>query len=319
MSPDERLKIAVLIPVYNRPSSIVDALDSIAQQTVLPQMVVVVDDGSKDDTADRVEEYFKRDDLPFEGRLVRQKNQGPSAARNRAAEEASSCDLIAMIDSDDLWPDDYLERAEQILRESPDAIGVNCDTLRVSGDPSTSVTEEIDSASWIDTDTTIRFATEGYNLPNPSTTVVRRWAYEKVGGYDVENMYWEDYQLLMRLSLLGPWKYSPGKPVTFRVNGHFHENEAPHMGRLHPDRPWYRAKVYEQFIHGDGAKEVVPESIWRPRLAKLWYRAGRKFIILEDRAKAHDCFNRALSWQPGHIKARFWAMRTWPSRNAAST
>ncbi len=97
------LKVTVIIPTYNRVHHISAAIDSVLAQTFQGFELIVVDDGSADET----ESVLKS---KFEGRIqyIRQKNLGPAAARNTGIREARS-DLIAFLDSDDVWLPDKLE------------------------------------------------------------------------------------------------------------------------------------------------------------------------------------------------------------------
>jgi glycosyltransferase involved in cell wall biosynthesis len=96
-------RIAAVIPTFNRAELVTRAIRSALAQTRPPAEVIVVDDGSTDDTRERLGEL---------GGLVRyvyQQNAGGAAARNRGVEEASA-DWIAFLDSDDVWASDHLER-----------------------------------------------------------------------------------------------------------------------------------------------------------------------------------------------------------------
>ena len=98
-------EVAVIIPAFNSGAHLDQALASVAGQTVPPSAVVVVNDCSEDDTADRARRW--RDRLPIE--LIRQEqNHGPGAARHRAI-RASTAPLLAMLDADDLFLPDHLE------------------------------------------------------------------------------------------------------------------------------------------------------------------------------------------------------------------
>ena len=106
--------ISVIIPLYNKASSIERTLRSVLGQRVLPREVIVVDDGSTDDSASIVE----RIDSPLV-RLLRQENRGVSAARNRAMAEASGR-WVALLDGDDCWEEDYLLNVEHLIAAHPD-------------------------------------------------------------------------------------------------------------------------------------------------------------------------------------------------------
>jgi glycosyltransferase involved in cell wall biosynthesis len=107
-----RSTISVVIPTYNRYSYLIEALDSVFSQGRPPDEVIVVDDGSSDGTAIKLENA----QLPI--RLIKQKNAGPAAARNRGIRESTS-DWIALLDSDDVWLPEKLAIQEAFLVENP--------------------------------------------------------------------------------------------------------------------------------------------------------------------------------------------------------
>ncbi|MFT3781733.1 MAG: glycosyltransferase family A protein [Nibricoccus sp.] len=106
-------KVSVVIPTYNRARLLEEALQSAFAQSFQPYEIIVVDDGSTDDT----EATALR--LGEKVRYIRQKNAGPSAARNNGIRSANG-DFIAFLDSDDLWPKDRLERQMAALEKHPD-------------------------------------------------------------------------------------------------------------------------------------------------------------------------------------------------------
>jgi glycosyltransferase involved in cell wall biosynthesis len=107
-------RVSVIVPLYNKARYLRRCLDAIAAQTVGDFESIVVDDGSTDDGAAIVESYADP-----RVRLVRQANAGPGAARNRGAAEASA-PVIAMLDADDSWQPDYLERSLRALETAPE-------------------------------------------------------------------------------------------------------------------------------------------------------------------------------------------------------
>jgi glycosyltransferase involved in cell wall biosynthesis len=103
--------VSVIIPAYNAEAFVGRTLASVRAQTFADFEVIVVDDGSKDRTAEIVGEVVKADPRV---RLIRQANAGVAAARNRALPEARGS-YVANIDSDDLWRPQFLERTVQAL------------------------------------------------------------------------------------------------------------------------------------------------------------------------------------------------------------
>ena len=107
------LSVSVVIPTYNRGPLVLGAVESALAQTVPPLEVIVVDDGSTDDTRDRLRPYSTRIVYRY------QENQGVSAARNHAIREARG-EFIAFLDSDDVWHPRKLELQLQLFKERPE-------------------------------------------------------------------------------------------------------------------------------------------------------------------------------------------------------
>src|ERR1039457_5279759 len=104
---------SAVIPTYNRARFVGEAIDSILAQTRPVDEIIVVDDGSTDDTIERLKKYAPAI------RCVSQQNRGPSAARNRGIKEAH-CDFVAFLDSDDLWIPRKIELQLDFFAQHPD-------------------------------------------------------------------------------------------------------------------------------------------------------------------------------------------------------
>lgn len=103
--------VAVVIPAYNAAQTIDATLTSVRNQTHARLEILVVDDGSKDDTVERVQVHVAQDPRV---RLLRQPNAGVAAARNHGIAACGS-ELVAPVDADDLWAPDKIERQLQAL------------------------------------------------------------------------------------------------------------------------------------------------------------------------------------------------------------
>jgi len=99
--------VSVIIPTYNRADYLVEALASVRAQTYAHRQVIVVDDGSTDDTARRVAEFGGVE-------YYRQENSGQGTARNLGLGRARG-EFVASLDSDDLWDEDFLARGVAAL------------------------------------------------------------------------------------------------------------------------------------------------------------------------------------------------------------
>jgi glycosyltransferase involved in cell wall biosynthesis len=107
------MKVSVIIPTYNRASLVVETLQSALDQTYRDFEIIVIDDGSTDDTRERLEPY--RDRISY----FKQENKGVNAARNYGLSHASG-EYIALLDSDDLWKPWLLDLFVGVLDRNPD-------------------------------------------------------------------------------------------------------------------------------------------------------------------------------------------------------
>lgn len=124
------IDISVIIPAYNREDSIVRAVNSLLAQTIsLPYEVIVVDDGSKDRTVERVE-AIQHDAV----RLVKQTNKGAAAARE-AGVKAAKGTFVAFLDSDDVATPIYLEVMYNKLQATPHALTAFAKVSDMDGEP----------------------------------------------------------------------------------------------------------------------------------------------------------------------------------------
>ncbi|KUJ50602.1 glycosyltransferase family 2 protein [Chryseobacterium sp. JAH] len=108
--------VSVVIPMYNSEKSILKTLESVFSQTFLPSEIIVVNDGSTDNSNMLVEEFISTN-TEIRIKLINKSNGGVSSARNKGIENASS-EWIALLDSDDEWLPNKLERQVKILKEN---------------------------------------------------------------------------------------------------------------------------------------------------------------------------------------------------------
>jgi glycosyltransferase involved in cell wall biosynthesis len=245
--------VAVIMPCYNNAAYVAEAIESVLRQTLAATEVVVVDDGSTDESA-RIIGGFAH---PV--RLLRQSNSGRAAAMNHALAE-TRCDLIAIIDADDLWRPTLLEKNVAALVDADGVmaycLGQLCDAQgndldRFYGAPMTG-----DVLGSMLTDNQV-FG----GGPVLRTDVVRR-----VGGYDGRFWPCDDYHLWLRAATCGPIVYQPEPLAQYRMHGAQVSRRRAWMARqklaakldflrLHPEvtrelgRRFIRQATEEQFFN----------------------------------------------------------------------
>jgi glycosyltransferase involved in cell wall biosynthesis len=126
-------KIACVIPSYNHAKYVLDAIESVLHQGLPPDQLLIVDDGSSDESVDRI--HTVNDPRVH---LVVQGNQGAHAALNRGLELASGCDFIAILNSDDRYHPARFAKCAAYLERHP-AIQLVCTRVRVINESGASV------------------------------------------------------------------------------------------------------------------------------------------------------------------------------------
>ena len=208
--------VSVIIPTYNRARVVCHAIDSVLAQSYTATEIIVVDDGSTDNTLDELRSYGERI------RLVRQGNSGPAIARNRGIAEATG-EFVAFLDSDDLWVPEKLSRQIECLTLAGPSVSCclcNCTVLfRDGGRTSTFAIAD-----------TLPVCSRGLWL-NPAevlldrfvlfsqAALVRRSVLDSVGHFDETLRFGEDYDLPLRLALEGPWCILGDELVIYHDDG----------------------------------------------------------------------------------------------------
>jgi hypothetical protein len=196
------MRFSVIIPTYNRAATVAEAVASVLAQSVAAAEIIVIDDGSRDATAEAL--------APFAGRirLVRQENAGVSAARNRGIALATG-DWVTFLDSDDLWLPHRLAVLAAAVEREPEA-GVHVADLVLEGPGYSQGLYDARGLVFAEGASTLverplRFVMSGLSLM--SIGVRRDWL-ATTGGFERTLRMFEDLDLLARLALLGPWAFS---------------------------------------------------------------------------------------------------------------
>jgi len=193
------MRVSVVLTAYNAAWCIERALDSVFAQTRLPDEVLVTDDGSTDDTADRVERRYGA-----RVRLLRWPHRGLTPTRREALETASG-DWLALMDADDWWLPEKLARQVEFLGRHPEVRWIGTDGAYVAA-------EGVIRASWLsDYFDPVRERCGDLLppliercFPLVSSMLIARDAYAASGGFDPAFTFSQDYDLWLRLAAKHP-------------------------------------------------------------------------------------------------------------------
>ncbi len=212
--------VSVVIPLFNQAEYIDRSIASVLAQEREPEQVVVVDDGSTDDGAARIEAL---DDPRI--KLVRQANTGVSAARNRGISE-SSHEMVAFLDADDEWLPGHLQSLVELAGKYP-AAGLLANGFRVTG-PGYERDCTIGEAHRVFSPDIYLAAVLTGNYPVwTSAAMVRKSAFDAIeGGFMTSHTHGEDHALWLLLVL------DHGLAVSGSIGAVYHQNLGGLAGRL---------------------------------------------------------------------------------------
>ena len=289
--------VSVVIPTYNRAEYLKQALSSVFRQTFTDYEVIVVDDGSTDETPDVLKDY--------QDRIIslRQENSGAARARNRGIRLARGR-WVAFLDSDDMWQPVALERLIAAAAHYPDAGLITMKGLLMKSDGE--VTDRI----------------VGKRSPGPSfttrslldkdsggvlTPMVQRKVLEEVGGYDEGLRTAHDCDLWLRISFRTPMVAIEDALLLRRV----HDANASGDQLLNA-RMWLRilqklADEHPEFVRDN-------RTLVNRALAKENLRLGRELLARADQDPAHISEARRVlrSSLASHPRSRrAWAYLLW--------
>lgn len=200
-------RISVVIPLYNKQSEIARTLRSVVEQSLAPREIIVVDDGSTDESQSRVREVMAHyPDAPI--RLIVQPNRGVSAARNRGIREAVG-DYVALLDGDDFWHTGYIAEVARLIEASGDAEALSTGFYIVNNGQRL-LAPTPTSEGWIDP---AREALLGRFPIIPSTATLRRDMLLDIGGFPEGMRIGEDQWLWVRLIQRGCRFYFSPMPL----------------------------------------------------------------------------------------------------------
>lgn len=281
------MKVSVIIPTYNRATLVVESLKSVLTQCFRDFEVIVVDDGSTDNTEEALKPYLGRI------RYVKQRNQGASAARNTGIRAAKG-ELIAFNDSDDLWFSDKLEKQVRYLDEHPD-VAMSVGNGVFFGNPKIEGKKVIPDkrAVPLENDGVIIHALFMKSCIRTSTMVTRRHVVDDLQGFDQEFKVCEDLDFVFRV-LARKYKVAFINDSLFRLRKH-----PFHLGDDSETRTLFNIKAIEKLLRDyPETRDRIGRANVNRRLAYRYYRLARIYGKKSKKAESLEALKMALSYRP---------------------
>lgn len=273
--------VSIVTPTFNRAKYIRLAVESVLAQTERRWELLIVDDGSTDDTATVLQPYLSDPRINY----IYQSNRGQSAARNVALDKARGA-YVGFLDSDDIWFPEKLERQLQLFERHPDAHIVHGDetTIDENGD-------EISRKNMRRYSGRITPQLLADNSVSITTALVRRECFDVMGGFDPKYGVADDYELWLRFSARYSFLYDPGLVAGYRVM----------PDQISSDKR-RRFAANERIIldflerHGD----CLSSTERRKGLAMFFTRKARYFASVGEFRTAAKAISRSLVYAPAN-------------------
>jgi glycosyltransferase involved in cell wall biosynthesis len=294
--------VSVVIPAYNSGRFIADALDSVFNQNYQALEVLVVDDGSTDDTCDVIARYGDK------VTLIRQPNAGAAVARNEGMHRARG-KYIALLDADDVWLPGKLRHQVDYLEKHPD-VGMCCTRWSLlqpdaSGSYHIDITPAPESVhvdsrytGWIYCDLLLDCGVW------TSTVMMRREFSQRIGGFDPALRRGQDYDFWLRASRIGAIDRLDAPLALYR-------QEIGAQGRKFPDTNW-ELMVIRRAIERWGASGPDGRALLQSRVRKRLWELNAAFGYGQFQrgryTAARAAFTAALRERPAHLKTLLYVL-----------
>jgi glycosyltransferase involved in cell wall biosynthesis len=295
--------VSVVIPAYNSRSYVAQAVESVLTQTFHEFEIIVIDDGSTDDTRQTLAAYADRI------RYVHQENRGVYAARNRGAKLAQG-QYIAFLDADDVWLPEKLAVQVGALESHPEFGAAHTDTALIGPDgrvvnPASNPKRQSHSGMVFD-----EFFQSNMAVILLSTVLIRRDCFEALGGFDERHRAVQDQFFFLRLAWSYPIYFIPKPLVQYRITpGSLSRSSAAENISL-------RELLLREFIkeHGDyfASRSALLRNKWR----SFHYDAGLRLFYARQLPESRRHLRKALG--AGSKALLYWLATFLPRRAPGS-
>lgn len=281
-----RPRVSVIIPTYNAGRFICQAVDSVLSQTYTDYEIIIVDDGSTDDTVQRLQGYRER------LCIIRQDNQERSAARNTGIRHARGR-YIAFLDADDHWAPAKLSKEIALLENNP-GLDVVCSLMRAFH--GNQMLPRIAGSSFEGEAGLSVFQGLLINRSLHVTLVARKERLEAIGAFDEKIVMIEDWDLWLRLSLYCRIAFIPEVLSYYRVSGKFLPAQMHRLG-VHDTRIYAVQKAFAM-AREKPPNVQIPVGLEAKALARAYWRSALILFAVQEIELAQKRWVQAIGYDP---------------------
>ena len=297
-------RVAVIVPAYDAERYLAQALESVLAQTYSDWELIVADDASRDGTRAVAERYAKQD--PDRIKVVPlERNVGPGRARNAAIAASSGGELVALLDADDYWRQDYLDHQVGLYdtaRTAGLAVGIVACNPLIHGPGGVTGETFADRHGWRETIDYTSMIERSY-VPAP---LFVRAGFDEVGGFARELRGAEDYDLWLRLLEAGY------EIVTTRESVYTYRHHPVSLSRDKLRMTEDAIAAYERALARD--KLSAPQRRAIKRKLRHYHALRRRELVYEaiERGRPLVTIHRALRATPTGVVAFAQCPARWP-------
>lgn len=288
--------ISVIIPTYNREKYVTEAINSVLNQTFKNYEIIVIDDGSADDTEIILRPYLDKI------RYIYQNNMGVSSARNMGISQAKGR-WIAFLDSDDEWTEEYLSTQKRQIDEYPHAVAhiTNAVTVHLNGEKS-SLFDETKLICKFKNRECLIFERPLEIVINHApwfiqSTIIRKDILLQTGLFDENLSIAEDLCLIGRVALRGGFTFCRKELVKVIRRVESIDN----LGEQSMKRGIYRyksfGKAYTGLLDYDGLSKKEKRTVMRA-LGSIWRALGNALVMYSRKSEAQFYYKKSLFIYP---------------------
>lgn len=271
--------VSVIIPSFNMARFVREAVESVLNQTYADFELIVVDDGSTDDTEIVLKEFSGNI------RYYKQRNGGESAARNRGIELALG-EYVAFLDADDLWLPDKLKLQMEAFKSHQDIGLVGCG-YSVRGSDGNTVIRDIVRKNYPSRKDLFRYLSICQIIPgSASGVIIKKKCFSEVGGFDSSLRVGADWNMWLR--------------IVAQYDAHFIEDILAVIRQTSGNKVNRSPKDEEYFVQKVIDKTVKTEFKNRAR-AVLYARLGSNSLSAGGVAQAFKWLTKSIALYPGFV------------------
>ena len=286
--------VSVVIPTYNSAKFLVESINSVLDQNYKDYEIIVIDDGSTDNTKEVL--------MPFMSKIryIFKENGGPASARNMGISQSKG-KYIAFLDSDDLWLPEKLELQISMLEKRPDVGLVHSDaTLFDESGKLENLHKGLDR-KYLHGDIFPHLFTRNFIMT--LTVIAKKECFENVGLFDKNLLRAQDYDMWLRISNNFGIGYIDG-PLAM------HRDHGEQISKNTDKTLLYAMKVIEKTI--ENCPDIESKIGYPPkhRFAALYFSAGYDYFERNNSHQAREHFLTALSYKPLDLKISIYCLST---------